>query len=83
MRYYCNPKIAGAEIISARGVGPCSFRIEVDTNYACHNATEIQNVVKENQDSIKSRVQDYRNGKVDRDFEQDEHKKFDKLQFIL
>ena len=35
VRYYCNSDIDGARIIKAAGVGPCQFRIEIETNLAC------------------------------------------------
>ena len=40
VRYYCNPDIAGAKIREAKGAGPCQFRIEIDTNLACYNASQ-------------------------------------------
>lgn len=49
VRYYCNPKIIGAQIIKAAGSGPCQFRIEIDTNLACHN-TSSQLIQRLNKD---------------------------------
>lgn len=40
VRYYCNSDIAGAQIISAAGSGPCQFRIEVETSLACGESEE-------------------------------------------
>ena len=39
VRYYCSPSTIGATIRSARGVGPCAFRIEIDSQLACANFT--------------------------------------------
>lgn len=41
VRYYCNPQVDGARITKAGGVGPCQFRIEIDTNLACANSSEL------------------------------------------
>eukprot|EP01084_Bolivina_argentea_P134885 237789_1 len=40
VRYYCAPNVVGAKIRSAGGVGPCAFRIEIDSQLACANFTE-------------------------------------------
>eukprot|EP01083_Nonionella_stella_P163638 539240_1 len=40
VRYYCNPSIATLNITKAYENGPCQFRIEIDTNLACRNASD-------------------------------------------
>lgn len=44
VRYYCNPAVDGAVITKAGGVGPCQFRIEIDTKFACSNATDSKSL---------------------------------------
>jgi len=46
VRYYCNSDIAGAEIIKAGGVGPCQFRIEIETDLACGYDEESEKRMK-------------------------------------
>lgn len=40
VRYYCNPKVPRLNITKAYENGPCQFRIEIDSNLACKNATQ-------------------------------------------
>merc|ERR1712013_806665 len=41
VRYYCNPSVKNTlNITKAYENGPCQFRIDIDTNFACKNATQ-------------------------------------------
>mmetsp|Transcript_22818 Transcript_22818/g.20052 ORF Transcript_22818/g.20052 Transcript_22818/m.20052 type:complete len:351 (-) Transcript_22818:99-1151(-) len=76
VRYYCNPKIAGAQITKAGGSGPCQFRIEVDTNLACANASD-QNSFKQTEKLVQRLNKD-----IFTDYEENDIKK-DAQQLVL
>jgi len=40
VRYYCNPAVKTLNITKAYENGPCQFRIDIDSNLACKNASQ-------------------------------------------
>jgi len=42
VRYYCNPQVPTLNITRAYENGPCQFRIDIDSNLACKNASEVK-----------------------------------------
>ena len=69
VRYYCNPKIAGAQIIKAGGSGPCQFRIEVETDLACSNISDTDSL-KQTEKLVQRLNQD-----MFEDYEENDNKK--------
>jgi len=48
-RYYCNPRVPTLNITRAYENGPCQFRIEIDSNLACRNASDSNTIKRLNQ----------------------------------